>query len=143
VIDSRGGLDAIFEEDMLSHGQKQLFFLARAILKKDCGRVVLLDEASSRYIHIIWIQFKFWLINSNNSLDKETEQMVRTTINTQFKNHTVISIAHHLETILDFDRVVVMDKGRVVEVGSPRELLQSRHGKFKALWKANNRGTFD
>ncbi|KAM0261709.1 hypothetical protein ACHAQJ_002161 [Trichoderma viride] len=122
VIDSRGGLDAIFEEDMLSHGQKQLFFLARAVLKKDCGKVVLLDEASS-------------------SLDKETEQMVRTTINTHFKNHTVISIAHHLETILDFDRVVVMDKGRVVEVGSPRELLQSAgHGKFKALWEANNRG---
>lgn len=48
VIDSRGGLDATFEEDMLSHGQKQLFFLARAVLKKDCGKVVLLDEASSR-----------------------------------------------------------------------------------------------
>jgi ATP-binding cassette subfamily C (CFTR/MRP) protein 1 len=48
VIDARGGLDAVFEEDMLSHGQKQLFFLARAVLKKDCGKVVLLDEASSR-----------------------------------------------------------------------------------------------
>ncbi|PKK51892.1 hypothetical protein CI102_5280 [Trichoderma harzianum] len=125
VIESRGGLDATFEEDMLSHGQKQLFFLARAVLKKDCGKVVLLDEASS-------------------SLDKETEQMVRTTINTHFKSHTVISIAHHLETILDFDRVVVMDKGRVVEVGPPRELLQSAgHGKFKALWEANNRGALN
>ncbi|KAL7922301.1 multidrug resistance-like protein [Trichoderma austrokoningii] len=125
VIDARGGLDAIFEEDLLSHGQKQLFFLARAVLKKDCGKVVLLDEASS-------------------SLDKETEQMVRTTINTHFKNHTVISIAHHLATILDFDRVVVMDKGRVVEVGPPRELLQSPgRGKFKALWEANNRGDVD
>ncbi|KAL9488539.1 hypothetical protein ACSS6W_000816 [Trichoderma asperelloides] len=125
VIDARGGLDTTFEEDILSHGQKQLFFLARAVLKKDCGKVVLLDEASS-------------------SLDKETEQMVRTTINTHFKNHTVISIAHHLETILDFDRVVVMDKGRVVEIGSPRELLQSPGGgKFKALWEANNRGAVD
>ncbi|UKZ60321.1 uncharacterized protein TrAtP1_001602 [Trichoderma atroviride] len=125
AIDARGGLDAVFAEDMLSHGQKQLFFLARAVLKKDCGKVVLLDEASS-------------------SLDKETEQMVRTTINTRFKNHTVISIAHHLATILDFDRVVVMDKGRVVEVGSPRELLQSPgRGKFKALWEANSRGTMD
>ncbi|RFU74209.1 hypothetical protein TARUN_8040 [Trichoderma arundinaceum] len=122
VIDSRGGVDATFEEDMLSHGQRQLFFLARAVLKKDCGRLVLLDEASS-------------------SLDKETEQMVRTVINTHFKNHTVISIAHHLETILDFDRVVVMDKGRVVEAGPPRELLHSAgSGKFKALWEANSRG---
>lgn len=48
VIDARGGLDTTFEEDILSHGQKQLFFLARAVLKKDCGKVVLLDEASSR-----------------------------------------------------------------------------------------------
>ncbi|KAL7950242.1 P-loop containing nucleoside triphosphate hydrolase protein [Trichoderma barbatum] len=125
VVDSRGGLDATFEEDMLSHGQKQLFFLARAVLRKDCGKVVLLDEASS-------------------SLDKESEQMVRTTINTHFKYHTVISIAHHLETILDFDRVVVMEKGCVAEVGSPRELLQSAgHGKFKALWEANSRGALD
>ena len=67
--------------------------------------------------------------------------MVRTTINTHFQSHTVISTAHHLETILDFDRVVVMDKGRVVEVGSPRELLQSAgNGKFKALWVAYGRG---
>lgn len=50
VIDARGGLDAAFEEDMLSHGQKQLFFLARAVLRKDVGKVVLLDEASSRYV---------------------------------------------------------------------------------------------
>lgn len=122
AIDSRGGLNATFEEDMLSHGQKQLFFLARAVLKKSCGKVVLLDEASS-------------------SLDQETEQMVRTIVNTHFQSHTVISIAHHLDTILDFDRVVVMDKGRVVEVGSPRELLQSAgNGKFKALWEANGRG---
>lgn len=70
--------------------------------------------------------------------------MVRTIINTHFKNHTVVSIAHHLETILDFDRVVVMDKGRVVEVGPPRELLQAAgHGKFKALWEANNRGALN
>jgi ABC-type multidrug transport system fused ATPase/permease subunit len=76
-----------------------------------------------------------------DSLDQETEQMVRTIVNTHFQSHTVISIAHHLDTILDFDRVVVMDKGRVVEVGSPRELLQSAgNGKFKALWEANGRG---
>ncbi|KAL7938200.1 P-loop containing nucleoside triphosphate hydrolase protein [Trichoderma chlorosporum] len=123
VIDSRGGLDATFEEDILSHGQKQLFFLARAVLKKDCGKVVLLDEASS-------------------SLDKESEQMVRTIIDTHFKNHTVISIVHHLETVVDFDRVVVMEKGRVVEVGSPQELLSVSRGKFKALWEANSHGRF-
>lgn len=48
AIEKRGGLDVPFEEDALSHGQKQLFFLARAILRKHNGRIVLLDEATSR-----------------------------------------------------------------------------------------------
>lgn len=45
----RDGLDAKFDQDALSHGQKQLFFVARAVLRKDVGKVVLLDEATSRY----------------------------------------------------------------------------------------------
>jgi ABC-type multidrug transport system fused ATPase/permease subunit len=51
VIQEKGGLDKDFEEDMLSHGQKQLFSLARAILRKGIGNVVLLDEATSRCVH--------------------------------------------------------------------------------------------
>lgn len=47
-IVSKGGLDAPMKEDMLSHGQKQLFFMGRAILRKDVGKIVLLDEATSR-----------------------------------------------------------------------------------------------
>lgn len=50
AIEQHGGLDASFDEDMLSHGQKQLFFLARAVLRKHDGNVVLLDEVTSRFV---------------------------------------------------------------------------------------------
>lgn len=48
AIEAKGGLDATMKDDTLSHGQKQLFFMSRVILRKDVGRVVLLDEATSR-----------------------------------------------------------------------------------------------
>ncbi|KAF7539141.1 hypothetical protein G7Z17_g12477 [Cylindrodendrum hubeiense] len=117
TIEHNGGLDAPFEEDILSHGQKQLFFLARAVLRKTVGRVVLLDEATS-------------------SVDQKTEEIVKRVVETQFRQHTVISIAHRLDTIVDFDRVIVMEKGCIVEVGKPTQLLASA-SKFKALWDAS------
>ncbi|KAH7165470.1 P-loop containing nucleoside triphosphate hydrolase protein [Dactylonectria macrodidyma] len=117
TLADRGGLDAPFEEDMLSHGQRQLFFLARAVLRKSIGRVVLLDEATS-------------------SVDRKTEEVVKRVIETQFKEHTVVSIAHRLDTIADFDRVIVMEHGNIVETGKPNDLLTTR-SKFKALWDAN------
>ncbi|KAJ3488621.1 hypothetical protein NLG97_g6170 [Lecanicillium saksenae] len=118
AVERKGGLDVKFSEDMLSHGQKQLFSLARAILRKDNGRIVLLDEATS-------------------SVDGEIEEKVQKVIETLFKNHTIISIAHRLDTIADFDKVVVLDKGRVVETGKPRQLLEAS-SKFRALWEASH-----
>lgn len=52
TVERKGGLDVEFVEDMLSHGQKQLFSLARAILRKESGRLLLLDEATSRLVKI-------------------------------------------------------------------------------------------
>ncbi|KAK8042694.1 hypothetical protein PG994_013177 [Apiospora phragmitis] len=114
AIQEKGGLDAAFEEEMLSHGQRQLFFFGRAILRKDCGRLVLLDEATS-------------------SVDQATEVRVQELIREEFHEHTVIAIAHRLETIADFDRVVVLEKGYVVEQGKPDDLLRSQ-GPFNQLW---------
>ncbi|KAJ0161941.1 hypothetical protein CTA2_5355 [Colletotrichum tanaceti] len=51
--------------------------------------------------------------------------------------HTVIVIAHHLGTVADFDRVMVLDKGRVVEVGNSQDLLLQADGRFKELWDAS------
>ncbi|WDK17382.1 ABC multidrug transporter [Colletotrichum graminicola] len=121
TIRENGGLDAEFYEEALSHGQRQLFFLARAILRKDVGRVVLLDEATS-------------------SVDIHTEKTVEDLIREEFKDHSVLAIAHRLDTVADFDRVVVLDKGRVVEVGSPRDLLRQAGGRFRELWDASKQG---
>ncbi|KAK1988938.1 P-loop containing nucleoside triphosphate hydrolase protein [Colletotrichum cereale] len=121
TIRENGGLDAEFAEQALSHGQRQLFFLARATLRKDVGRVVLLDEATS-------------------SVDAHTERMVKDLIRGEFKDHTVIAIAHRLDTVADFDRVVVLDNGRVVEVGNPQDLLQQAGGRFRELWDASKQG---
>ncbi|KXH40319.1 hypothetical protein CNYM01_09093 [Colletotrichum nymphaeae SA-01] len=120
TIRENGGLEAPFAEEALSHGQRQLFFLARAVLRKDVGRVLLLDEATS-------------------SVDAHTERMVKDLIRDEFKHHTIIAIAHRLDTVVDFDRVVVLDKGRVVEVGNPRDLLSQGRGKFRELWDASRR----
>nr|RBQ93412.1 hypothetical protein FVER53263_06312 [Fusarium verticillioides] len=118
-IERHGGLDASFDQDTLSHGQKQLFFLARAVLRKNDGKIVLLDEATS-------------------SVDQKTEETIKAVIESEFKDHTVVFITHRLDTIIDFDRVVVMDKGCVVELGKPKSLLASGV-KFKALWASGHR----
>ncbi|EQB47303.1 ABC transporter [Colletotrichum gloeosporioides Cg-14] len=118
AIQEKGGLDAEFAEEALSHGQRQLFFLARAVLRREVGKVVLLDEATS-------------------SVDAHTERMVKDIICEEFKEHTVIAVAHRLDTVADFDRVVVLDKGHIVEVGEPQSLLLEKGGKFKELWNAS------
>ncbi|KAF5623502.1 multidrug resistance-associated 1 [Fusarium tjaetaba] len=112
-IERHGGLDAPFDQDTLSHGQKQLFFLARAVLRKNDGRI-------------------------SHSVDQKTGETIKTVIESEFKDHTVVFITHRLDTIIDFDRVIVMDKGCVVELGEPKSLLASG-AKFKALWTSGHR----
>ncbi|KAI8198964.1 ABC transporter [Colletotrichum sp. SAR 10_65] len=96
VIKSRGGLDAVFAELGLSHGQQQLLALARAILHKDQSKVVLLDEATS-------------------SVDHGTDKMLQKVLREELASHTILAVAHRLDTIEDYDVVVVMDNGRIVE----------------------------
>jgi len=83
--------------------------------------------------------------NSSNqnhplSVDDRTDALMQEIIRAEFMHHTVISVAHRLDTIIDFDRVVVLDKGRVVEVGKPADLLaDSSRGWFKELWEVSRR----
>ena len=96
----------------LSAGQRQLLCLARALLRK--RRILLLDEATA-------------------AVDVQTDQHIQATIRSEFSDATVITIAHRLNTILDSDRVLVMDAGRVVECDSPQVLLQDSSSVFYSL----------
>ncbi|KAE9374191.1 canalicular multispecific organic anion transporter 1 [Stipitochalara longipes BDJ] len=102
TITLNGGLDSELDPDTLSHGQRQLFCLARAILRK--SKIVVLDEATS-------------------SVDRETDKLMQKIIRQEFKDCTIIAVAHRLETILDFDRIAVLDRGQLIECGSPESLL--------------------
>lgn len=100
----------------LSGGQRQRIAIARAILKN--APILILDEATS-------------------SLDSHTEQEVQRSINTMLDidNVTIIAIAHRLSTIKHMDRIIVMDKGNIVESGTFEELIFKEKGKFKELWE--------
>lgn len=115
LIQAKGGLNADFDVDMLSHGQRQLFCLARAMLRK--GKIVVLDEATS-------------------SVDRHTDALMQQIIREEFAHHTIIAIAHRLETILDFDRIIVLERGQVVECDSPSNLL-ARDSLFRELYESS------
>jgi ATP-binding cassette subfamily B protein len=89
----------------LSGGQRQRLAIARAFLMD--APIVLLDEATS-------------------SLDTESEQSIQEGLSRLFKGRTVIAIAHRLSTLDSFDRIVVLDRGRIIEDGAPQKLRQSR-----------------
>ena len=78
------------------------------------NKIVLLDEATG-------------------NLDVETDKAVQEIIRAAFKEYTVVTVAHRIGTIVDYDQVVVLDGGRVVEVGSPAQLLESESSAFARL----------
>ncbi|NXG29334.1 MRP3 protein, partial [Dromaius novaehollandiae] len=89
----------------LSVGQRQLVCLARALLRKT--RVLVLDEATA-------------------AVDLETDDLIQMTIRTQFEDCTVLTIAHRLNTIMDYTRVLVLDKGVIAEFDTPASLIASK-----------------
>ncbi|XP_076020047.1 multidrug resistance-associated protein 1-like [Genypterus blacodes] len=89
----------------LSLGQRQLLCLARALLRKT--KILVLDEATA-------------------AVDLETDHLIQSTIRTQFDDCTVLTIAHRLNTIMDYSRVMVMERGSIAEIDTPSQLISQR-----------------
>ncbi|PSK55267.1 hypothetical protein B9Z65_2656 [Elsinoe australis] len=116
-------LDAPVEEEGLnfSLGQRQLMALARALVRN--SRIIVCDEATS-------------------SVDFETDAKIQKTIQEGFKGRTLLCIAHRLKTIVRYDRIIVMDQGRIAEVDHPWDLYQQR-GIFYGMCQRSGIGEAD
>jgi len=122
------GLKNKFKEDGLEHeldeggktlsvGEKQLVCLGRAMLKK--SKILFIDEATA-------------------NVDLETDAFIQTQIRKLFKNATVITIAHRLKTIVDSDKIAILEKGKLVEFESPKQLIKVSQLRCKS-YNSNNR----
>jgi ABC-type multidrug transport system fused ATPase/permease subunit len=94
-----------------SQGQRQLLCLARSLLQGN--KIIFLDEATA-------------------SVDNDTDAKIQATIRTEFADRTIICIAHKLRTIIDYDKVLVLDKGKVIEFGTPLNLIE-QNGTFRSM----------
>ncbi len=103
----------------LSGGQRQRIAIARAILKN--APILVLDEATS-------------------ALDSVTEKYIQESLQKVMKDRTTIVVAHRLSTLASMDRIIVFDKGKVLEQGSQAELLANKEGAFAKLWALQNEG---
>jgi ABC-type multidrug transport system fused ATPase/permease subunit len=69
-----------------------------------------------------------------SSMDQSSEKGILDLVQTEFEGSTILAVAHQLATIVDFDMIVVLDAGRLVESGHPHELLQNPYGQFRRMW---------
>ncbi|ELU42646.1 cadmium ion transporter [Rhizoctonia solani AG-1 IA] len=111
--DSKLHLDNEVRDDSFSAGERQLLALCRALIKDQC-KILILDEATS-------------------SVDVDTDSMVQQMIQRDFHGKTLLCIAHRLNTIAFYDRVLVMDKGRLKEYDTPLNLFDNPDSQFRAM----------
>ena len=116
---SRGSLDEVLQLDIterghnLSVGERQLICLARALLRN--AKIILLDEATA-------------------NIDYLTDRTIKDVIRKEMSECTVLTIAHRLDTVLEYDRIMVLENGKIVEFDQPDVLLQKRDGFLSKLY---------
>jgi len=103
-----------------SQGQRQLIALARALVRR--SKVIIMDEATA-------------------SVDRDTDDKIQATIRSEFGESTLITIAHRLRTVMDFDRILVLDSGRVAEYDEPYKLIKDDKTIFHSMCKKS--GEYD
>ena len=103
----------------LSVGERQLLCLARALVQK--SKIIIMDEATA-------------------NVDFKTDRLIQEVIRDKFKDSTVITIAHRLNTIMDYDKVLVLDGGRVVEFDKP-DVLMRKGGLFAEMIRSQKQST--
>ncbi len=120
ILTTANGYDSLLGENgiKISAGQRQRVAIARAILKN--APILILDEATS-------------------SLDSITEELIQESLESLMRNKTVITIAHRLSTLLVMDRILVFDKGKIIEDGTHKELLNKK-GLYYRLWSSQVSG---
>ena len=97
----------------ISLGNKQLLCFARAVLKN--SKIIIMDEATA-------------------TLDQKTQSIILKAINKYFKNNTLFSIAHRIESVLNFDRIMVFDEGKLKEFDKPSEKKKKKNSIFYKLY---------
>ena len=116
IVDNNpSGLDQLISENgnNLSIGEKQLICITRAILRK--SKIIVMDEATA-------------------SIDYKTEEIIQHAIAELLKTSTVITIAHRIKTIVNSDKIIVLDNGSVVEFDSPKNLLNNKNSLFYSFY---------
>jgi len=121
VAEMANNLDADIVDggENLSAGQRQLLCMARALLENP--RILIMDEATS-------------------NIDGRTDNKIQAMLKKEFKDCTILTIAHRIETILWYDKVLVLDQGKVIEFDSPNKLSQQEGSKFRALLTEYRKG---
>ncbi|KAJ3147268.1 Multidrug resistance-associated protein 4 [Geranomyces michiganensis] len=121
VMAEKGGLEGKVSEggENLSVGTRQLLYLARAVVKRP--RILIMDEASTK-------------------VNMETDAIVQRALRDDFGDCTVLCIAHRLNSVMDYDRILVLSEGEVAEYGSLRQLVANPNGALAAVVAETGRG---